>query len=117
MKARWIAADLGCELAATAGGEAAAHPPEAGGLAAGGTGWPCTRSSVGSMQAQLGALAAQMFRLSCTDEGSSRLPTRTTRNSGRAFERANKCVPQVGQTLVLLELVSWLILQKLYLDF
>ncbi len=63
----------------------------------GGKGWCSTRSSVGSRHAQLGALAAQMLRLGLTDDGSSRLPARITRNAGRADDFANKCVPQMGQ--------------------
>ena len=49
------------------------------------------------MHAQPGALAAQMFTLGRTDEGSSRFPARITRNCGRADEKANRCVPQLGQ--------------------
>lgn len=55
------------------------------------------RSSVGSRQAQLGALAAHMLRLGLIDDGSSRLPARTTRNWGRAVDLAKRWVPQLGQ--------------------
>jgi hypothetical protein len=38
------------------------------------------------------------------DEGSSRLPARTTRNWGRPEDLANKCVPQLGQNMRVISL-------------
>lgn len=49
------------------------------------------------MQAHAGALAAQMFVVGWIDEGSSRLPARTTLMCGRADDLAKSCVPQLGQ--------------------
>jgi hypothetical protein len=43
------------------------------------------------------ALEAQMFMRGGTDEGSSRLPMRTTRNWGQPDDLAKRCVPQPGQ--------------------
>jgi hypothetical protein len=47
---------------------------------AGGMGCLSTRSKSASRQAHVGALVAQMFMLGLMDEGSSRLPSRTTVN-------------------------------------
>jgi hypothetical protein len=49
------------------------------------------------MQAQPGALSAQMFIVGLIDDGSSKLPALRTLNWGRAADNANKCVPQFGQ--------------------
>src|ERR1700733_2041928 len=65
--------------------------------AGGGAGCCSTRSRVLSRQAQAGALLAQMFIAGRTDDGSSRVPTRTTVNCGRPDELANRCEPQLGQ--------------------
>src|SRR5580692_10584066 len=56
-----------------------------------------TRSRVLSRQAQAGALLAQMFITGRTDDGSSRVPARTTVNCGRPDGFANRCEPQRGQ--------------------
>lgn len=49
------------------------------------------------MHAQPGALAVQILTWGRTDDGSSRLPTRTTRNCGRASDRAKRWVPHAVQ--------------------
>ena len=59
------------------------------------------------MHAQPGALAVQMFTWGRTEDGSSRLPTRTTRNCGRASDRAKRCVPQAGQNWRVIAFPLW----------
>lgn len=71
------------------------HQAFAAGLGA--AGCCSTRSMAMSRQAQPGALAAQILVLGFTDEGSSRLPARTTLNCGRAEDLAKSCEPQRGQ--------------------
>ena len=63
----------------------------------GGGGCFSTRSKPESRQAQVGALLAQMFIVGVTDDGSSKVPARTTVNCGRADELAKRCEPQRGQ--------------------
>lgn len=63
----------------------------------GGEACSSTRSRAASRHAQFGALAAQIFITGCTDEGSSKLPTRITVNSGRADELPKRCEPHRGQ--------------------
>ena len=63
----------------------------------GGDGCFSTRSKPESRHAQVGALLAQMFIVGFTDDGSSKVPARTTVNCGRADELAKRCEPQRGQ--------------------
>ena len=63
----------------------------------GGSGCCSTRSSVGSRHAQAGALLDQIFIVGRTEDGSSKVPARTTVKCGRADELENKCAPQLGQ--------------------
>lgn len=60
-------------------------------------GGPLNCSSEGSTQAQLGALATQMFVVGLTADGSSSVPTRTTVSPGRPLESENNWVPQLEQ--------------------
>jgi hypothetical protein len=54
-----------------------------------GDGWRSKRSSAESRHAQFGALAAQMFVVGLTEDGSSNVPTRTTVKFGRPVESEN----------------------------
>jgi hypothetical protein len=66
---------------------------------AGGGGCRSTCCSPLSRQAQAGALAVQMFATGATEDGSSRVPTRTTVRPGRPVLSANRCDPQWAQNL------------------
>ena len=57
------------------------------------------RSSAGSRHAQTGALADQMFANGFTEEGSSRVPIRTTVSPTLPEESAKRWDPQFGQNL------------------
>lgn len=70
----------------------------------GGPGCVCATSRAGSRQAQAGALAAHMFIVGRTDDGSASVPARTTVNCGRPEEFENNCTPHLGQNFR----VTWL---------
>lgn len=54
-------------------------------------------SSAVSRQAQVGALALQIFADKTIDDGLSSVPTRTTVNPGRPVESAKRWQPHAGQ--------------------
>jgi hypothetical protein len=89
----------------------AQEPAAAGAGLAGGDGCLSTRSKAVSMHAHAGALLAQIFINGRTDEGSSKLPARTTVNCGRADELAKSCEPHRGQKrrMILLPLSAVLV--------
>jgi hypothetical protein len=55
-----------------------------------GDGWCSMRSIAGSRQAHAGALALQMFALGLIDDGSCKVPARTTVKFGRPEESENR---------------------------
>lgn len=60
-------------------------------------GGPSKRSSAPSRQAQVGALALQMFAVGLIDDGSSSVPKRTTVRPARPVESEKSCVPHLAQ--------------------
>ena len=65
------------------------------------------------MQAQLGALDAHMLIAGAIEDGSSKVPNRTTRNCGLADEFANKWLPHLGQKWRVISLPLSALLLKL----
>ena len=63
----------------------------------GGGACPSIESIFASKHAHVGALCIQIFMEGEIDEGSSKVPMRTTVNCGLADELANKCEPHAGQ--------------------
>ncbi|MDR7092209.1 hypothetical protein J2X05_004250 [Cellvibrio fibrivorans] len=63
----------------------------------GGGACPSTESRFPSKHAQAGALFVQIFMVGEIDEGSSKVPIRTTVYCGLADELANRCEPHAGQ--------------------
>ena len=65
------------------------------------------------MQAQLGALDTHMLIAGAIPDGSSKVPSRTTRNCGLADELANKWLPHLGQKWRVISLPLSALLLKL----
>lgn len=78
--------------------DASASARAGAGYPAGG-GCPSSRGSAGSMQAQRGALAAQIVIAGATRSGSSNVPARTKIRCGRASASLKSGVPHAGQNL------------------